>query len=190
MTFSRLIRIISSVLAFCLYGMLLTSCILISCFLGTREKNISRDPCFAELFGRVYEFKKDVFLYEYRDHDTCRRIDVGLPGVGSDLPYSVEEYENDPKNWHKTGTWAKRGYTTSKTDVLGIVKAGTRFTIDQVVHRTYISGNEINTIYITIIGYDPKGCKIDAGDVFNQFGSEFGEAPSALKDKWVGPVTQ
>ena len=68
-------------------------------------------------------------------------------------------------------------------------KAGTRFTIDQVVHRTYISGDEINTIYITIIGYDPKDWKIDAGDVFNQFGSEFGEAPSALKDKW-GPLTQ
>ncbi len=192
MTLSNPIQSVSAVVIVLLCGLLLTGCLASSYFRSNKEIDISSEPCFTELFGHAYEFKTDVFLYRYSDAGNDNTIEVSPPRIGSDLPYSVEEYERDPKNWKLTDTWAIKAGDTPlaliRSNVIGIIRAGTQFTIDQVVHRTYPSGMEVNTIYITIDGYDPKGGKINAADIFNKFGTKYGESPSALDARFVTPV--
>ncbi len=193
MTLSNPIQSVSAVVIVLLCGLLLTGCLPASYFFRSpKEVDISSEPYFTELFGHAYAFKTDVFIYKFDDPANYNKVHISPPGLGSDLPSSVAEYERDPKNWKLTDTWAiKAGDSASvlmRSNVIGIVRAGTQFTIDQVVHRTYPSGTEINTIYITIDGYDPKGSKVDARDIFNKFGSEFGKSPSALDARFVTPV--
>ncbi len=174
------------VLSICL-GLALSGCIPLI-LLGDREYNVSDQPKFAPLFNKVYAFRKDVFIYKNRDRSDPQVVYIGTPGITTNLPYSVVEYERDPANWQLTDTWAQRGNggdtNYAKSDILDIIRADTLFTVERAVHIISASGYEYDTIYLKLVGYDACGYKVQANQILNKWGDEV----CSLKYEWVYQV--
>jgi len=102
--------------------------------LKNRESDVSNLKELENILGRTFELQKDVFVRDafFNDED-----ELAPPGQYLGLPYSLEEYQNDPENWQNTDTNAQNGHGLKdfyhKDTILGVVEKGTRFIVKKVV---------------------------------------------------------
>ena len=146
-----------------------TGCCLFIIAVGGIETNLSSNPAFEHLFNRTFEFRGDVFVYKYPyeyDKDVIR---IGLPGLNSSMPKSVEDYQQ-----------AQEKYSY----VICIIKKGTHFRVKKVAAKHLPSGSSTITLYIDLEGYDYGNNRIDAFQLYTGYYDVLG----TLDADWVQPV--
>lgn len=146
-------------------GLFLIAVLCSGCFfhylMGKTETNISDDPKYALFFESTYEFISDAFLTKISSRESTWVhkqyevfAEVGFPRTGSDLPYTIEDYERDPENWHYTDTWAtKEGIApTGRAKVIGIIPRGTRCRVFMITSVLYPpTGNTYKFVYLQLL---------------------------------------
>jgi len=160
-------------------GALTTGCSnLISAIVNKTEIDMSGDPNYSFLLENTYEFTRDAFVYKERyeeiilwdwsSYDVIGTVE--LPGNQSRLPYSVADYEQDPKNWPSTDKWAQKGgYLGGRgkdIEIVGIIRGGTPYKVLKIVHVKTASGTTYMLAYLKILEGEFANCIVDTEMLF------------------------
>lgn len=130
--------------------------------IGKIEIDASNDPKYCELLEKIGTFTQDLFLVEIYEGDytwvnNWYKVDceLGLPGKCSQIPKTVQEYEQN----------AEELSTRKEKAILGIVRSGTQFTLKKIT-RVHYPGYSTTYIYFLLLNGEFAGKIVNAHYLF------------------------
>lgn len=149
------------------------------------DTNVTNQPDLQDVVRRHFELKEDVFLYQR----TADGLGIELPGLGSVLPISVDDYLRYGDRWDRSEAYVK--YTDNEPDmffkykVVGILTKGTKIRIVQV-HRKYspLEGYYLEPT-VEVLNNSYKGAKSHLSRRFFDLNKTKSSISLVIEDKYL-----